>query len=100
VHGLAVMATGLLQRVSGLYGLDLGLAGSSWDWCASTGALRFLRAWPDPTRTGVSAAAAGRQPSLVVEEGPSRTDAVLLAPIHATFHRYRAGLIFVTVVRR
>jgi hypothetical protein len=100
VQGLAATATGLLQRGSGFYGFDLGPAGSPWDWCASMGALRVLWAWSDPIRNVVSADASGRLPPLVVEAVPSRMAAVLLAPIQATFHRYRAGLMSVTLVRR
>jgi hypothetical protein len=61
---------------------------------SSTGALRL------PTRTGVPVDASGRLPPLVVEAVPSRTAAVLLAPFQATFHCYRAGLVFVTLVRQ
>jgi hypothetical protein len=61
------------------------------------GALRVLWAWPDPIRTRVPVAASGRLPPLVVEAAPSCTVVVLLAPIQATFHRYRAGLVSVTL---
>jgi hypothetical protein len=100
MQGLTAMATGSLQRGSGLYRPDLGPAGSSWDWCASMGALRVLWAWPELIRTGVPAAASGRLLPLVVEAVPSRTAAVLLASIHATLHRFHADLVSVTLVRQ
>jgi hypothetical protein len=40
VMGLAIMVAELLQHGNGLDDPGLGLAGLSWDWCASMGALR------------------------------------------------------------